>query len=86
MREMKFRGRDTHGNWHIGLLTRAGNTWYISIQDGTETAYEVIPETIDQYTDLKDRYGNELFENDIVQHTQHYDLAGEVKSNGRIQW
>ena len=86
MREIKFRGRDIHGNWHIGLVTHTGNAWYISNQDGAETVYEIIPETIGQYTELKDQYGNELFEDDIVQHTQHYNLARKGKSNGRIQW
>lgn len=66
MREIKFKAKTCNGKWVEGLLAHKDNKWYISNKVGMPFAYEVRPETISQYTGLKDKNGKEIYENDIV--------------------
>ncbi|MNC03978.1 YopX protein [compost metagenome] len=93
-REIKFRGMDVDGNWHIGNLAilpedvrhlKKGH--YISNEAGLPFAYKVRPETVGQYTGNKNRG----FEGDIISYIEPYrgehgDIIDYDHLMGMVEW
>ena len=67
MREIKFRGKNRYANnWFYGYLTKEKNKYYIT--SDTNSFYEVIPETIGQFTGLYDKNNTPIYEGDLIKY------------------
>lgn len=85
-REIKFRGKKIDGKWIYGSLAYIEDKPAIIYGrldwvDGTELRGDdwdwVNPDTVCQYTGLKDRKGKDVYENDIIEaeiYDNEYDI------------
>lgn len=95
MKETLFRGkRKDNGEWAFGDLIVSKDKCYIHPRanafqvDGVLSRlivlYEVIPETVSQFTDLVDKYNKKIFEGDLI--AKGFELY-EVRWNPeQVRW
>jgi hypothetical protein len=91
MRNIKFRGRDNNGQWHIGFLANVDDEpaifeMKIGWIDGIELSgiFDYVQEdTIGQFTSLIDSKGADIYEGDII----HVSGSDEVEDgNYLVKW
>jgi len=94
MREILFRGkRKDNGKWVYGyfvqicgegfIITKDEISWVISIGQFDISYCDVIPETVGQYTGVKDENNKRIFEGDII---EYRDDMGKIMGKGIIEY
>lgn len=95
MREILFKAkRIDNGEWVEGYVVRKHGLYFIYSIVNSESCrqnnYEIIPETLCQFTGLCDRYENKIWENDILMaHLDEFhpeDMTYETVEWGVAGW
>ena len=68
MREIKFKGKTDSGKWCFGYFLHDRQRGRFVITDGLLEINRVNPDTVGQYTGLKDKNGKEIYDGDILAH------------------
>lgn len=77
---IKVNGKEVRGEWLFGDRVKRGGRLYIFPEDGLDSTdnYEVLPETVCEYTGLTDNNGKKIFEGDVVREITRYAILDEI--------
>lgn len=84
MSEILYRGkRKDNGEWFYGDLLTNGIDYECAIRINVGSEYgqvvAVFTDTIGEYTGLTDKHGKKIFEGDILQANDDYEIQGVVE-------
>lgn len=83
MREILFKAkRMDNGEWVEGYIMSMCHKLHIINPENEHTAYEILDNTICQFTGLYDKNGKRIWENDILQYSYDYPDSPWLKAKG----